>query len=40
MWGYNNNNSNPALTNELVSDLWIQRNIPGGLDSKLFEILF
>lgn len=38
MWGYNNY-ANTALTNELISDLWIQQNIPGGLNSKLFQNL-
>ena len=37
MFGYGYNNlANQAITNELVSDLWIQRNIPGGLNSKFF----
>lgn len=43
MYGYGygyNNFANQAITNELVTDLWIQRNIPGGLNSKLIEILF
>ena len=30
MYGYN-----PYLNRELQSDMWIQRNIPGGLNSKL-----
>ncbi len=38
MWGYNNY-ANAAITNELISDLWIQQNVPGGLNSKLIEIL-
>ena len=33
-YGYNNGAANRAITNELVSDLWIQQNIPGGLNSK------
>ncbi|CAF1425027.1 unnamed protein product [Adineta ricciae] len=38
MYGYNNYR-NPALTNELISDLWIEQNVPGGLDSPYGEIL-
>lgn len=41
MFGYGYNNlANQAITNELVSDLWIQRNIPGGLNSKFFAVNF
>ncbi len=43
MYGYGygfNNPANQAIRNELVTDLWIQQNIPGGLNSKLIEILF
>ena len=25
---------NPAVMNELLSDLWIEQNVPGGLNSK------
>ncbi|CAF1409477.1 unnamed protein product [Adineta ricciae] len=38
MYGYSNYR-NPALTNELISDLWIEQNVPGGLDSPYGEIL-
>ena len=37
MWGGGYNNYG-ALQNELASDLWIQRNIPGGLNSKVFSV--
>lgn len=33
MYGYNPY-ANPAVINELKSDLWIERNVPGGLNSK------
>jgi hypothetical protein len=36
MYGYNNL-ANQAITNELRSDLWIQQNVPGGLNSKFIE---
>jgi len=35
MYGYNNYRNNQAITNELISDLWIQQNVPGGLNSPL-----
>jgi hypothetical protein len=34
MWGYNNLANRAAIQNELLSDLWIERNVPGGLNSK------
>jgi hypothetical protein len=37
MWNANNPASR-AIQNELVSDLWIQQNVPGGLNSKLISI--
>jgi hypothetical protein len=36
MYGYNNM-ANQAITNELMSDLWIQTHVPGGLNSKFIE---
>ncbi|CAF4753559.1 unnamed protein product [Rotaria sp. Silwood2] len=30
---------NPAISRELESDLWIERNIPGGLNSKHCKLL-
>jgi hypothetical protein len=38
MWTYNNYATRAAIQNELLSDLWIEQNIPGGLDSKLINI--
>lgn len=43
MWGYPNNGYGMGMTmargraaNELRSDLWIQQNVPGGLNSISF----
>ncbi|CAF1425022.1 unnamed protein product [Adineta ricciae] len=30
---------NPAVMNELLSDLWIEQNVPGGLNSPLGQAL-
>ncbi|UJR20197.1 hypothetical protein I4U23_023329 [Adineta vaga] len=30
---------NPAVINELLSDLWIEQNVPGGLSSPLGQTL-
>lgn len=38
MFGYGYYNQ--GMANEMASDLWIQRNIPGGLNSKLFHLNF
>ncbi|UJR20279.1 hypothetical protein I4U23_023410 [Adineta vaga] len=38
MFGYNAYR-NPAVINELVSDLWIEQNVPGGLSSPLGQAL-
>ncbi len=38
MYGYNNYNA--YANQELQSDMWIQRNIPGGLNSKSSENYF
>lgn len=37
MWGGYNSQ---AMQREYQSDLWIQRNVPGGLNSKLILFLF
>ncbi|CAF0766212.1 unnamed protein product [Rotaria sordida] len=34
MYGFN-----PYMNSEMASDMWIQRNIPGGLNSSLGEYL-
>jgi hypothetical protein len=39
MSGYNTY-GNPAVINELLSDLWIEQNVPGGLNSKLINNCF
>jgi hypothetical protein len=31
---------NPAAIRELQNDLWIEQNVPGGLNSKFDYILF
>ncbi|CAF1500597.1 unnamed protein product [Adineta ricciae] len=38
MYGYNPYR-NPAVMNELLSDLWIEQNVPGGLNSPLGKAL-
>jgi hypothetical protein len=38
MYGYNNYNA--YANQELQSDMWIQRNVPGGLNSKSIENCF
>jgi len=35
MWNYN---AQRAMQKELQSDLWIQRHVPGGLNSMFFRI--
>ncbi len=30
---------NPAVLRELASDMWIERNVPGGLNSKFNDNL-
>lgn len=36
MWGYNNFGGGARMS-EMQSDMWIQRNVPGGVNSALGE---
>ena len=37
MW--NNYNAQQAMQREIQSDMWIQQNVPGGLNSKFISFL-